>query len=70
MPGLYAALAGNMEMVDFCDGKLGCWGITEPDHGSDSLDADGSIAAVEGKYGRPNCVARIEGDRIIVNGQK
>jgi acyl-CoA dehydrogenase len=28
MPGLYSAIAGNMEMVDFCDGKLGCWGIT------------------------------------------
>jgi alkylation response protein AidB-like acyl-CoA dehydrogenase len=70
MPGLYAALAGNMAMVDYCDGKLGCWGITEPDHGSDSLDADGSIAATDGNYGRPNCIARIEGDRIIVNGQK
>ncbi|MCB1674934.1 MAG: acyl-CoA dehydrogenase [Halioglobus sp.] len=70
MPGLYAALAGNMEMVDYCDGKLGCWGITEPDHGSDSLDADGSIAAADGDYGRPNCVARIEGDKITVNGQK
>lgn len=70
MPGLYAALAGNMAMVDFCDGKLGCWGITEPDHGSDSLDADGSIAATGASYGRPNCVARIEGDKIIVNGQK
>ncbi len=70
MPGLYSALAGNMEMVDYCDGKLGCWGITEPDHGSDSLDPDGSIAATAGDYGRPNCVARIEGDEIIVNGQK
>jgi acyl-CoA dehydrogenase len=70
MPGLYSALAGNMAMVDYCDGKLGCWGITEPDHGSDMLDADGSIAAPGGQTGRPNCVARIEGDRIIVNGQK
>jgi acyl-CoA dehydrogenase len=70
MPGLYSALAGNMEMVDYCDGKLGCWGITEPDHGSDSLDPDGSITARDGEYGRPNCVARIEGDKIIVNGQK
>jgi acyl-CoA dehydrogenase len=70
MPGLYSALAGNMAMVDFCDGKLGCWGITEPDHGSDSLDPDGSTAAIDGAYGRPNCVARIEGDKIIVNGQK
>ena len=70
MPGLYSALAGNMEMVDFCDGKLGCWGITEPDHGSDSLDPGGDVAATGGEYGRPNCVARIEDDKIIVNGQK
>jgi alkylation response protein AidB-like acyl-CoA dehydrogenase len=69
-PGLYAALAGNMEMVDYCDGKLGCWGITEPDHGSDTLDPGGDVAAADGNYGRPNCVARIEGDKIIVNGQK
>jgi alkylation response protein AidB-like acyl-CoA dehydrogenase len=70
MPALYSALAGNMEMVDYCDGKLGCWGITEPDHGSDTLDADGSLQASDGSYGRPNCVARIEGDKIIINGQK
>ena len=70
MPGLYAALAGNMAMVDYCDGKRGCWGITEPDHGSDSLDSDSSVAAADGNYGRANCVARIEGDKIIVNGQK
>ncbi len=70
MPGLYSALAGNMAMVAYCDGKLGCWGITEPDHGSDSLDPGGDIAASDGDYGRPNCVARIEGDRIIINGQK
>jgi acyl-CoA dehydrogenase len=70
MPALYSALAGNMEMVDYCDGKLGCWGITEPDHGSDMLDADGSLQAVNGNYGRPNCVARIEGDKVVINGQK
>ena len=28
MPALYSALAGNMEMVEYCDGKMGCWGIT------------------------------------------
>ena len=70
MPALYSALAGNLEMVEYCDGKLGCWGITEPDHGSDTLDADGSLQVVDGRYGRPNCVARIEGDKIIINGQK
>ncbi len=30
MPALYSALAGNMEMVDYCDGKLGCWGLPNP----------------------------------------
>ena len=70
MPALYSALAGNMEMVEYCDGKLGCWGITEPDHGSDTLDHDGALQATGGRYGRPNCVARIEGDKIIINGQK
>jgi acyl-CoA dehydrogenase len=70
MPGLYSALAGNMEMVDFCDGKMGCWGITEPDHGSDMLDSHGTMQATDGNYGRPNCVARIDGDKIVINGQK
>ena len=70
MPGLYAAIAGRMDMVDYCDGKLGCWGITEPDHGSDMLDAHGSLQAANGVYGRPNCVARIEGEHVIINGQK
>jgi len=70
MPGMYSALAGNLEMVAFCEGKLGCWGITEPDHGSDMIDPEGNLRAKDAPYGRPNCVARIEGDKIIVNGQK
>ncbi|MBR9866402.1 MAG: acyl-CoA dehydrogenase [Oceanospirillales bacterium] len=70
MPVLYSLLAGNAEMASYCDGKLGCWAITEPDHGTDMLDADGSLQADSGSYGRPNCVARFEGDKIIINGQK
>lgn len=69
-PVIYSMLAGNMAMVEYCEGKRGCWGITEPDHGSDMLDADGSLQAPGGSYGRPNCVARIEGDKVIINGQK
>ncbi len=70
MPVLYSMLAGNNDMARYCDGKMGCWGITEPDHGSDMIDTDGTLQSPEGQYGRPNCVARIEGDKIIVNGQK
>jgi alkylation response protein AidB-like acyl-CoA dehydrogenase len=69
-PAMYAAIADRMDLVAYCDGKLGCWGITEPDHGSDMLDAHGSLQASDGDYGRPNCVARIDGDRVVINGQK
>jgi alkylation response protein AidB-like acyl-CoA dehydrogenase len=69
-PVMYSLLAGNLEMARYCDGKLGCWGITEPDHGSDMLDATGVIAAPDGVYGKPNCTARIVGDKIVINGQK
>lgn len=69
-PVIYSLLAGNQAMAEYCEGKRGCWGITEPDHGSDMLDASGSLQAPNGSYGRPNCVARIEGDKVIINGQK
>ena len=59
-----------MEMAQYCEGKLGCWSITEPDHGTDMLDATGSLQAADGNYGRPNCTAEIKGDKIVINGQK
>ena len=69
-PVMYSMLAGNAAMVEQCEGKRGCWGITEPDHGSDMLDASRALAQPGSPYGRPGCVARIVGDKIIVNGQK
>jgi alkylation response protein AidB-like acyl-CoA dehydrogenase len=69
-PGLIALLAGNMPMARYCEGKLGCWAITEPDHGSDMLDAAGHAVTADGQYGRPNCTARITDGRIVINGQK
>ena len=67
-PIIYSLLAGNLAMAEYCEGKMGCWAITEPDHGSDMLDASAVVA--NGVYGRPNCVARINGDKVIINGQK
>jgi alkylation response protein AidB-like acyl-CoA dehydrogenase len=69
-PVIYSMIAGNMDMVHFCEGKLGCWGITETEHGSDMLDGNAALAAPGGRYGRPSCVARIEGDKVVINGQK
>ncbi len=49
---------------------LGCWGITEPDHGSDCVDPSQHTFHPQGKRGRPNCVARIHDDKVVINGQK
>ena len=59
-----------MAMAEYCDGKRGCWAITEPDHGSDILDPTGMTSDPRGEYGKPNCVASIEGDEVVINGQK
>ena len=71
LPAFMSVMLGN----EFCrelapDAKLGCWAITEPDHGSDTLDASRMIFHAEGNYGRPNCVATLRGDEVIINGQK
>jgi acyl-CoA dehydrogenase len=71
------AMAGTEEhikefTVPYCqctDGSyVGCWAITEPDHGSDTLVTgypsfrDPNIPA--------NCRARLDGDVYVINGQK
>ena len=47
---------------------IGCWAVTEPDHGSDSL------TVTEPHFGDPslkaNCVAHREGDEYVIEGQK
>jgi acyl-CoA dehydrogenase len=69
-PVMYSLLAGNLAMAQYSEGKLGCWAITEPDHGSDMLDATGRLVAPDGVYGKPNCTARIVGDKVVISGQK
>lgn len=49
---------------------LGCWGITEPDRGSDSIDPGRHAAHAAGKPNRPNCVAKISDGKVVINGQK
>jgi alkylation response protein AidB-like acyl-CoA dehydrogenase len=47
---------------------IGCWAITEPDHGSDSL------AFTEPHWTkpevRPDCIARLDGDEWVISGSK
>jgi alkylation response protein AidB-like acyl-CoA dehydrogenase len=71
IPAMISAVLGN----GFCrgiatDAKLGCWMITEPDHGSDALDPGRMIFHPQGEYGRPNCVVTLKGDALTITGQK
>src|SRR5581483_1494007 len=71
-PSFFARLTGRPALVErFCAPgarEIGCWAITEPDHGSDQLAvADG---AVDTRAMRPNCVARRDGDGWVIDGQK
>ena len=59
-------------LVPYCEDTeakiIGCWAITEPDHGSDTL------AVGSAQFKDPNiaglCRARLEGDEWVINGQK
>jgi len=76
-PAFGAAMVPEEAMIDeilvpFCENRdatfIGCWGITEPDHGSDTLMPfypSFSDAAIPSQ-----CTAREEGDYYIINGQK
>jgi alkylation response protein AidB-like acyl-CoA dehydrogenase len=70
-PSNMAEMSGNRALIErFPVGTLGCWAITEPDHGSDQLNFDGSINHPIGKRGRPNCLARLDGNSFVISGQK
>lgn len=70
LPVMMASLAGNRELAEMVADKVGCWSITEPDHGSDMVDFDDHLRAPGSDLGRPNCIARKKGDQFVINGQK
>lgn len=72
VPWIVLHAMGRADLIEkYPEGtRIGCWGITEPDHGSDTLDASRHIAYPGSAYGKPNCVARLEGGEIVINGQK
>ncbi len=67
-----ANMSGHQELMSRYGGsnlnEIGCWAITEPDHGSDTLAmnqphfTDPSIKA--------NCIATKDGDEYVIRGQK
>jgi alkylation response protein AidB-like acyl-CoA dehydrogenase len=70
-PTMMAQMSGNRALVErFPPGTLGCWAITEPDHGSDLINFDGVLKHPGGRVGKPNCVARRDGNHFVISGQK
>lgn len=70
-PSALVAAMGREDLAAvFTPDRLGCWGMTEPDHGSDLLDFERSLSSIEHGGRRSNCVAIRHGDRIVIRGQK
>jgi len=70
-PTMMAAQSGNPALIErFPLGTVGCWAITEPDHGSDQINFDGSIGHPGGRSSPPNCLARRDGNGFVISGQK
>jgi acyl-CoA dehydrogenase len=61
----------NQFLIDnIPEDAIGCWGITEPDHGSDMVDYSGVLTQAGARVGSSNCIATIKGDEVVINGQK
>lgn len=68
----FANMTGQEDLIQrYCapgNKEVGCWAITEPDHGSDTL------ASSEPHFTDPdikaNCIARKDGDEYVIRGQK
>lgn len=62
----------NNIIVPYCECKdasiRGCWGATEPDHGSDTV-MTGYPSFRDPKI-KANCTACLDGDEWVINGQK
>jgi len=70
--GPWVQQTGDPDLIErFCapdKPTIGCWALTEPDHGSDT------VTLTEGHFSDPtlkaNCVARKQGDEYVIKGQK
>jgi len=69
-PRMMAQMSGKPELVErfSADDCIGCWAGTEPDHGSDLIYYMNKPDVEE--PGRPNCIARKDGDSFVLSGQK
>lgn len=60
---------GRSDLAEKYADKIGCWIATQPDRGSDVVDFQGEEIAAGEKHHRGNLSSRVEGDKLIINGQ-
>lgn len=69
---MFAMMSGREALIDryVRSGKdeVGCWAVTEPDHGSDSLTF--TEKHFDDPKVRANCIATRDGDDYVIRGQK
>jgi alkylation response protein AidB-like acyl-CoA dehydrogenase len=68
----FVSMSGDAELIErFTDPeqpKIGCWALTEPDHGSDTVGRSERYLSDPAR--RPNCIARADGADFVISGQK
>lgn len=71
-PALFARMVGRPDLVErFANPRkpeIGCWAVTEPNHGSDELAFNQPV--FDDTKVRADCIARRDGDEFVINGQK
>lgn len=69
---MFARMSGRPALVERfgspSNRDVGCWAVTEPDHGSDELAV--TEAAFASPKLKPNCTARRDNGGYVINGQK
>lgn len=71
-PRMFAQMSGRPALVErFASPDhrdIGCWAVTEPDHGSDTLAV--TERAFSDPHLKANCLARRDGEEWVIQGQK
>jgi alkylation response protein AidB-like acyl-CoA dehydrogenase len=71
-PGTFARLVGRPELIERFAApgsrEIGCWAITEPNHGSDVLGFNQPFFSESNIHA--DCIATKDGDHYVIRGQK
>ncbi len=79
MPPLFATMSFDDDLIEGyvepylsgeLDGHQGCWGVTEPEHGSETLQAETLLMEGNEDISSPQVTAEKEGDEWVINGAK